>query len=74
MIYRIYYQILLIIWQLSVGCNPVPSGTSQFGTNRATMNSPNGFTTYTATVTTNSNTTWIRFYLAISCNTTNPEY
>ena len=61
-------------WQLSVGCNPVPSGTSQFGSNRATMNSTSGFTTYTATVTTNANTTWIRFYLALSCSSTTPEY
>lgn len=61
-------------WQLSVGCNPVPSGTSQFGSNRATMNSTSGFTTYTATVTTNADTTWIRFYLAISCSSTTPEY
>ena len=61
-------------WQLSVGCNPVPSGTSQFGSNRATMNSTSGFTTYTATVTTNADTTWIRFYLALSCSSTTPEY
>ena len=61
-------------FQLSVGTNPVPSGTSQFGTNRATMNSPNGFTQYTATVVTKADTTWIRFYLACSCNSTNPEY
>jgi len=60
-------------FQLSVGCNPPPSG-SLFGTNRATMNSTSGFTTYTATVTTTATTTYIRFYLACNCSTTTPEY
>lgn len=59
---------------MSIGCNPVPSGTSQFGTNRATMMDINGFTKYTVTVKTNSDTTWIRFYLACYGSTTNQEY
>ena len=60
-------------FQLSVGCNPVPSGTSQFGINRKTMNNTNDFVIYTASVTTNADTTWIRFYLATTCSTTNTD-